>query len=90
MLTYKTVRSVARECYPVPNWVFVDADAGDGPVYATEILPADPAAISSAVCFGMPKQTAELMAAGSAGNISVAYTGPSPASASTNTQLGTG
>ena len=56
LLTYKTVRSVARECYPVPNWVFVDADAGDGPVYATEILPADPAAISSAVCFGMPSR----------------------------------
>ena len=56
LLTYKTVRSVARECYPVPNWVFVDADAGDGPVYATELLPADPAAISSAVCFGMPSR----------------------------------
>ena len=56
LLTYKTVRSVARECYPVPNWVFVDADAGDGPVYATEILLADPVAISSAVCFGMPSR----------------------------------
>ena len=54
LLTYKTVRSVARECYPVPNWVFVDADAGEGPVYATDNLPDDPSAISSAVCFGMP------------------------------------
>lgn len=54
LLTYKTVRSVARECYPVPNWVFVDADGGEGPVYATDNLPDDPSAISSAVCFGMP------------------------------------
>ena len=54
LLTYKTVRSVARECYPIPNWVFVQADAGDGPVYATDVLPDDPAEISSAVCFGMP------------------------------------
>ena len=56
LLTYKTVRSVARECYPVPNWVFVDADAGEGPVVATETFPADPAAVSSAVCFGMPSR----------------------------------
>ena len=54
LLTYKTVRSVQRECYPVPNWVLVDADAGEGPVYATDNLPDDPSAISSAVCFGMP------------------------------------
>ncbi len=54
LLTYKTVRSKARECYPVPNWVFVDADAGEGPVYATNDLPEDPSQISSAVCFGMP------------------------------------
>ena len=54
LLTYKTVRSVARECYPVPNWVLVDADAGEGPVYATQDLPEDPSKISSAVCFGMP------------------------------------
>lgn len=56
LLTYKTVRSVARECYPVPNWVFVQADDGDGPVYATHELPPDPAEISSAVCFGMPSR----------------------------------
>ncbi len=54
LLTYKTVRSVERACYPVPNWVFVDADAGEGPVYATDSFPDDPAQISSAVCFGMP------------------------------------
>ncbi|MCP4732522.1 MAG: hypothetical protein GY872_20865 [Roseibacillus sp.] len=54
LLTYKTVRSVERVCYPVPNWVFVDADTGEGPVYATDNLPDDLAQISSAVCFGMP------------------------------------
>ena len=60
LLTYKTVRSVARDCYPVPNWVFVDADAGEGPVVATETFPADPAAVSSAVCFGMPSRVPAL------------------------------
>jgi dihydroorotate dehydrogenase len=59
LLTYKTVRSSARECYPPPNWAFVNADAGDGPVYATEDLPDDPATISSAVCFGMPSMPPE-------------------------------
>ena len=54
LLTYKTVRSIKRECYPVPNWVFVDADTGNGPVYATQDFPEDPSQISSAVCFGMP------------------------------------
>lgn len=54
LLTYKTVRSIKRECYPAPNWVFVDADASEGPVYATNDIPEDPSQISSAVCFGMP------------------------------------
>ena len=59
LLTYKTVRSRARECYPPPNWAFVNADAGEGPVYATADLPDDPADISSAVCFGMPSMSPE-------------------------------
>lgn len=54
ILTYKTVRSVYRPCYEPPNWVFVEDAGGDGPVYVTERIPADPAQISSAVCFGMP------------------------------------
>jgi len=55
ILTYKTVRSSARPCYPLPNWVFAD-DRGksDGPVYATEFDPANPEDATSAVCFGMP------------------------------------
>ncbi|MGY8649493.1 MAG: hypothetical protein ACKVKM_01660 [Verrucomicrobiia bacterium] len=59
LLTYKTVRSSARDCYPPPNWAFVNADAGEGPVYATDDLPDDPADISSAVCFGMPSMSPE-------------------------------
>lgn len=59
LLTYKTVRSVERTCYPVPNWVFVNAEAGHGPVVATETLPSNPAEISSAVCFGMPSRVPE-------------------------------
>ncbi len=55
LVTYKTVRTVARPCYPVPNWVFVeDAAPPDGPVVVTNKLPDDPAQISSSVCFGMP------------------------------------
>jgi dihydroorotate dehydrogenase (NAD+) catalytic subunit len=54
ILTYKTVRSSYRACYEPPNWVFVEADEGEGPVYATKRVPEDPAQISSAVCFGMP------------------------------------
>src|SRR5262245_35621852 len=34
ILTYKTVRSSHRPCYPLPNWVFVEDPTGDdGPVY---------------------------------------------------------
>ncbi|MDA1178708.1 MAG: hypothetical protein O2931_07920 [Planctomycetota bacterium] len=55
ILTYKTVRSVARPCYPVPNWVFVDDLGPDHtPAYVIETVPADPIQISSSVCFGMP------------------------------------
>ena len=59
LLTYKTVRSSVRACYSPPNWAFVNADAGEGPVYATDDLPDDPADISSAVCFGMPSMSPE-------------------------------
>ncbi|MBG86701.1 MAG: dihydroorotate dehydrogenase [Verrucomicrobiales bacterium] len=55
ILTYKTVRSAHRECYPLPNWVFVNEDGRvDGPVFAVDDPGDDPTAISSAVCFGMP------------------------------------
>lgn len=55
LLTYKTVRSTYRPCYPLPNWVFVKEAADEvGTYYVTERPPEDPAAISSSVCFGMP------------------------------------
>ncbi len=59
LLTYKTVRSSARECYPPPNWAFVNADEGMGPVYAMADLPEAPNTVSSAVCFGMPSMSPE-------------------------------
>lgn len=61
ILTYKTVRSAYRPCYPTPNWVFVDDDGETaGPAYETESLPDDPTRISSAVCFGMPSMAPEI------------------------------
>lgn len=54
ILTYKTVRTSYRPCYDPPNWVFVEDDGGDGPVYATDRIPENPTQITSAVCFGMP------------------------------------
>lgn len=52
VLTYKTVRSVERECYPLPNLqpVAVERLAGD----ETEIPAADEMRGSWAVSFGMP------------------------------------
>ena len=61
LLTYKTVRSSARPCYPLPNWVFVeDSSPPDGPVFVAETRPEDPAQISSSVCFGMPSHAPEV------------------------------
>jgi dihydroorotate dehydrogenase len=61
ILTYKTVRSSHRQCYPLPNWVFVDDPTGDdGPVYVNEKPKGDPRHWSSAVCFGMPSMAPEV------------------------------
>lgn len=61
ILTYKTVRSAHRPCYPTPNWVFVDDDGETaGPAYETKDLPSDPTKVSSAVCFGMPSMAPEI------------------------------
>lgn len=61
ILTYKTVRSVERPCYPLPNWVFVDDTASpDGPVFVSETAGDDPARVSSSVCFGMPSSSPEI------------------------------
>lgn len=63
LLTYKTVRSAARPCYPLPNWVFVDAPeplapGEDGPPLTRIPRPsrAD-ARPTTAVCFGMPSMS---------------------------------
>lgn len=61
ILTYKTVRSSHRPCYPTPNWVFVEDDGNtDGPVHVTTTPSTDPTRISSAVCFGMPSMAPEV------------------------------
>lgn len=60
LLTYKTVRSAARPCHPMPNWVWVD-DRGEisGPVVEVASTPGDLTRLSSAVCFGMPSMDPE-------------------------------
>lgn len=62
LLTYKTVRSVRWPSHPLPNWVFVESpEVGgpDSPVRVADAVPSDPAAVSSAVCFGMPSVAPE-------------------------------
>ena len=60
ILTYKTVRSAYRSCYPPPNWVYVEDNGGStGPVYATKKPLGEPSGWSSAVCFGMPSMAPE-------------------------------
>ena len=61
LLTYKTVRSSYRPCYPLPNWVFVSDDGQlDGPIYVQDQPPSDLSKISSAVCFGMPSMSPDV------------------------------
>lgn len=58
VLTYKTVRSVARECYPLPNLQPVDCgplSGGERQVPATESMNG-----SWAVSFGMPSMEPEV------------------------------
>jgi len=65
ILTYKSVRSAKRPCYPLPNWVWVDAPNGVRPE-RDEVLrvarrrPRRLADVTSAVCFGMPSQEPEV------------------------------
>lgn len=65
LLTYKTVRSAARPCYPLPNWVFVEPPA-EGVLAADPRRPLrvarpprDLALATSSVCFGMPSMAPE-------------------------------
>jgi dihydroorotate dehydrogenase len=60
LLTYKTVRSAARPCYPLPNWVFVrESGQPDGTVVAMDSPGCALEEISSSVCFGMPSVAPE-------------------------------
>ena len=58
VLTYKTVRSVERECYPLPNLVPVDVGRMDG---GEDFAPAAEAMRGSwAVSFGMPSMSPDV------------------------------
>ena len=61
LLTYETVRSSYRPCYPLPNWVFVSDDGQlDGPIYVQDRISSDLSKVSSAVCFGMPSMSPDV------------------------------
>ena len=62
ILTYKTVRSAYRPCYPLPNWVYVEPPRGRNGV-AFRVTPRRPGAareVTSAVCFGMPSMSPDV------------------------------
>lgn len=60
LLTYKTVRSSQRDCYPLPNWVFVEPDEVEAGIYRQVATPSDNVLeVSSSVCFGMPSASPE-------------------------------
>lgn len=65
LLTYKTVRSSPRPCYPLPNWVRVALPRGlpsdpDEAVYTVDpaVVPGDETTWS--VCFGMPSMAPDV------------------------------
>lgn len=67
VLTYKTVRLAARECYPVPNWVFledgeplVDPGASHRELVVRTRPPGDLRQTTSSVSFGMPSKSPEV------------------------------
>lgn len=65
LLTYKTVRSAQRDCYPLPNWVFVDcpqplSDDPDLPVIAYLNPKEKFDKLTSSVCFGMPSTSPDV------------------------------
>lgn len=55
VLTYKTVRSVSRDCYPLPNLQPVETQALQG--NESELVAASDSRSSWAVSFGMPSRT---------------------------------
>lgn len=64
ILTYKTVRSAPRKCYPKPNWLYVPepgalAEPGRG-VRAVAGRDPDAARVTATVSFGMPSKAPEV------------------------------
>ena len=92
------VRELIRLANHHPRVNVLQPGCGVATTDTINICPAPSASLARAISSrqksgsseGMPKHTAELISAGSSGSTSVAYTGPSPASACTNTQLGIG
>jgi dihydroorotate dehydrogenase len=65
LLTYKTVRSAARKCYPKPNWLYVDparsVDVLEAATLRAGASPRQPAEeLTSTVSFGMPSKSPEV------------------------------
>lgn len=65
LLTYKTVCSAKRECYPLPNWVFVDCpqplnEFDDIPLTAYLHPQETIKTLTSSVCFGMPSTAPDI------------------------------
>jgi dihydroorotate dehydrogenase len=67
VLTYKTVRSARRPCYPLPNWLHVEPPPGAGSIAEGDPIlrvrrgaPPPPRDSTSAVCFGMPSMAPEV------------------------------
>ncbi len=59
ILTYKTVRSSFRPCYPLPNWIFLDCNEplsvdDDTPLIAHRTPNNELEKLTASVCFGMP------------------------------------
>ena len=67
ILTYKTVRSARRPCYPLPNWLHVEPPPGTRSIADGDPIlrvrkgkPPDHRTATSAVCFGMPSMAPEV------------------------------
>jgi|APFre7841882724_1041349.scaffolds.fasta_scaffold08362_4 dihydroorotate dehydrogenase len=64
ILTYKTVRSIGRKCYPKPNWLYVPDSATLGEpgrsVRAVAGRDPEPARVTATVSFGMPSKAPEV------------------------------
>lgn len=64
LLTYKTVRSSARKCYPKPNWLYIPEPAAlaqtGRSLRAVAGRDPDAARVTATVSFGMPSKSPEV------------------------------